>query len=108
MGQSFWVAVAISYIGIVLLGVVNVGAFVLRYRAGRNPPRSQLVRGVMILAVFLVFPRLLPHTWLWTVVLAALLLWEVATWFKRAANHGKKTRPVPVIDNRPHLTNGLG
>jgi hypothetical protein len=105
MGQMFWLVVAVCYVGIVLLGVVSVGAFILRYRAGQNPPRSQLVRGVLIVAVFFVFPRILPVDWLWAVVLAALLVWEVATWFSRSGNRGESPRSVPIIDNPP-LTNG--
>jgi hypothetical protein len=106
MGLWFWLVVAICYLGIVLLGVVNIGAFILRYRAGRNPPRAQLVRGVMILGVFLLFPRILSVPWLWTAVLAAVLVWEVATWFSRSGERGERNRSLPIVDNRSPLTNG--
>jgi hypothetical protein len=104
MGPIFWVVVAICYVGIVLLGVINVGGFLLRYRAGLNPPRTQLVRGVLILAVFFVFPRILHSPWLWTVASWALILWEVATWMRGEGLCREKTRPL--INNQPPLTNG--
>lgn len=100
MGPAFWLLVAVCYLGIILLGVVNVGGYLLRYRARHNPPRAQLVRGTMILAVFLVLPRFLPHGWLWGVLLVALLVWEVATWFMRADNRAENARTVPIIDDR--------
>jgi hypothetical protein len=109
MGPLFWVVVAIWYVGIILLGVVNVGVFLLRYRAGLNPPRTQLVRGVMILAVLFVFPRLLPAPGLrglWFGLLVALLLWEVGVWVRRGILRINRIRFVPLTTINHPQTNG--
>ena len=104
MGQLFWIGVAVCILSVALIGIVNVGVFVLRYRAGLSPSRAQLVRGVLVLAVAFVLPRMLPVPWLWFGLLVALLLWELGVWVRRAILRINRIRSVPLTTI--NLTNG--
>ena len=84
MADWFLVLIVAAAAAAPLMGIANVGAFVLTRRAGLNPPRTLLVRGVLLLAVSFVFPRILPGLVLWTGVIVVLLLGEVSLWLRRA------------------------
>ena len=95
MADWFLVLIVAAAAAAPLMGIANVGAFVLTRRAGLNPPRALLVRGVLLLAVSFVFPRILPGLVLWTGVIVVLLLWEVSLWLRRAGFSEVGLAPLP-------------
>jgi hypothetical protein len=99
MGDWFWLLVLASAAAAPLIGIANVGAFVLTRRAGLQSPRSHLVRGVLLLAAVFVFPRILPGFALWFGLIVVLLSWEVVARIRHMGTGHVQSRSLPLTNH---------
>ena len=91
----FWFVAAACVLLVALTAFVNIGAFVLSYRANRRPSRMPLVRGVLGLFVLFVLPRILPNAVVLCLgALLVIVIWELAARMRRTGNRGERPNPV--------------